>query len=72
MDGWDVLRALKADPATATVPVVVVSIVDERPKGMALGAAGYLVKPVRRDDLLQALADVGVVDASVLTGTSTT
>jgi signal transduction histidine kinase/ActR/RegA family two-component response regulator len=71
MDGWDVLRALKADPATATVPVVVVSIVDERPKGLALGAAGYLVKPVRRDDLLQALADVGVVDASALTDTST-
>jgi signal transduction histidine kinase/ActR/RegA family two-component response regulator len=71
IDGWDVLRALKADPATATVPVVVVSIVDERPKGLALGAAGYLVKPVRRDDLLQALADVGVVDASALTDTST-
>jgi signal transduction histidine kinase/CheY-like chemotaxis protein len=70
MDGWDVLRALKADPATATVPVVVVSIVDERAKGLALGAAGYLVKPVRRDDLLQALADVGVVDASALTDTS--
>jgi signal transduction histidine kinase/CheY-like chemotaxis protein len=70
MDGWDVLRALKADPATATVPVVVVSIVDERAKGLALGAAGYLVKPVRRDDLLQALADVGVVDTSALTDTS--
>ncbi|MDX6367459.1 MAG: hypothetical protein QOK30_2535 [Nocardioidaceae bacterium] len=71
MDGWDVLRALKTDPATATVPVVVVSIVDERAKGLALGAAGYLVKPVRRDELLQALADVGVVDATALTDTST-
>jgi CheY-like chemotaxis protein len=47
-----------------------VSIVDERAKGLALGAAGYLVKPVRRDDLLQALADVRVVDASALTDTS--
>jgi CheY-like chemotaxis protein len=71
MDGWDVLRALKADPATATVPVVVVSIVDERAKGLALGAAGYLVKPVRRDDLLRALADVGVVDTSAVTDPST-
>ena len=47
--------ALKADPATADIPVVVVSIVDERHAGSALGAAAYLVKPVSRDDLLGAL-----------------
>ena len=52
MDGWDVLAALKADPATAAVPVVVVSMLDERGKGFALGAAEYLVKPVGRDDVL--------------------
>ena len=40
VDGWNVLRALKADPTTAQIPVVVVSIVDERAKGLALGAAG--------------------------------
>ena len=42
LDGWDVLAALKADPATAAVPVVVVSMLDERGKGFALGAAEYL------------------------------
>jgi CheY-like chemotaxis protein len=60
MDGWQVLQTLKEDPATASIPVVVVSIVDERSRGATLGAAGYLVKPVSRDDLLAALSAVGV------------
>ena len=55
MDGWAVLEALKADPETRDIPVVVVSIVDERARGVALGAAAYLVKPVSRDELLAAL-----------------
>jgi CheY-like chemotaxis protein len=60
IDGWQVLRALKHDPETAHIPVVVVSIVDERSRGAALGAAGYLVKPVSRDDLLGALTAIGL------------
>src|SRR4051794_38163822 len=59
IDGWAVLRALKADEETRDIPVVVVSIVDEVSRGVALGAAAYLVKPVGRDDLLAALAAVG-------------
>jgi DNA-binding response OmpR family regulator len=39
--------------------VVVVSILDERGKGLALGAAEYLVKPVSREELLEALARCG-------------
>jgi signal transduction histidine kinase/ActR/RegA family two-component response regulator len=60
IDGWAVLRALKQDPETRHIPVVVVSILDERSRGMARGAAAYLVKPVARDQLLSALAAVGV------------
>jgi DNA-binding response OmpR family regulator len=60
IDGWAVLRALKADEATSGIPVIVVSIVDERSRGVELGAAAYLVKPVRREELLSALAGVGV------------
>ena len=45
MDGWEVLAELKADPATSDIPVIVASIVDERPRGLALGAADYLLKP---------------------------
>jgi len=64
IDGWTVLQALKSDPETRDIPVIVVSIVDERARGAALGAAGYLVKPVSRDDLLNALTAVGALDRS--------
>lgn len=59
VDGWAVLQALKADPETRSIPVVIVSIVDERSRGVALGAADYLVKPVSREALLGALARIG-------------
>jgi CheY-like chemotaxis protein len=59
IDGWAVLQALKADEETRAIPVIVVSIVDERTRGVALGASAYLVKPVGRDDLLAALRDAG-------------
>jgi signal transduction histidine kinase/DNA-binding response OmpR family regulator len=54
-DGWDVLAQLKADPMTASIPVIVVSMLDERGRGSALGASEYLVKPVSKEQLLAAL-----------------
>jgi DNA-binding response OmpR family regulator len=51
LDGWAVLAALKADPALADIPVILVSIVDDKPQGAALGAADYLTKPIDRDRL---------------------
>jgi signal transduction histidine kinase/DNA-binding response OmpR family regulator len=56
MDGWAVLAALKGDEATASIPVVMLTMVDDRGLGYALGAADYLVKPVDRARLLAALA----------------
>jgi signal transduction histidine kinase/DNA-binding response OmpR family regulator len=55
MDGWEVLGAIKADPGTAAIPVVVVTVLPERGRGFDLGAAEYLVKPVSREDLLGAV-----------------
>jgi CheY-like chemotaxis protein len=55
LNGWDVLARLKRDPTTAGIPVVVVSMLDERGAGFALGAAEYLVKPVEHDELLRAV-----------------
>ena len=52
MSGWAVLAALKADPETAAIPVIILSILDEKQKGLALGAAEYVTKPVDREHLL--------------------
>ena len=51
-DGWAVLGAFKAEPALASTPVIIVSIVDEPARGLAGGAAAHLTKPVDRDALL--------------------
>jgi signal transduction histidine kinase/DNA-binding response OmpR family regulator len=55
IDGWEVLAQLKADPETAAIPVIVVSMLDEPGRGFALGATEYLVKPVGKEQLLAAL-----------------
>lgn len=48
ISGWEVLAKIKSTPAISAVPVLVVSILDERKKGLALGAKDYLVKPVEK------------------------
>ena len=56
IDGWTVLKALKSDPQLSDIPVVMVSISDDRDRGLAMGAADYFVKPVDRDRLAEILA----------------
>jgi signal transduction histidine kinase/CheY-like chemotaxis protein len=51
MDGWEVLRALKADPDVEHIPVILLTITDDQNLGYALGAAEYLTKPVDWDRL---------------------
>lgn len=46
MDGWAVLTELKADPALSEIPVIMLTIMDEKQMGYALGAADYLTKPI--------------------------
>jgi signal transduction histidine kinase/DNA-binding response OmpR family regulator len=60
IDGWEVIRRLKADPSLRDVPVIIVTVVDEREIGLALGASDYLVKPVPRDALLARLGRLGL------------
>jgi len=51
LDGWSVLAALRQDPELAEIPVIMITILDEHRRGVALGAAGYLTKPIDRERL---------------------
>jgi CheY-like chemotaxis protein len=53
--GWEVLAQLKSEAETREIPVIIVSITEDRQLGLALGAVEYLVKPVERERLLQAI-----------------
>jgi CheY-like chemotaxis protein len=55
MDGWAVLSALKADPNVADIPVIMLTIVDDKNLGYALGASDYLTKPIDRERLVTVL-----------------
>ncbi len=58
VDGLIILRKLKADPQTAGIPVVIVSVIAEPEKGLALGAADYLTKPLDEKILLSSVRQV--------------
>jgi CheY-like chemotaxis protein len=55
VDGWAVLTALKAEAALADIPVIMLTIVDDKTLGYALGAADFLTKPLDRGRLLSVL-----------------
>jgi len=57
-DGLTILKELKSDPETADIPVVIVSVVPQKEKGLAWGAADYLVKPVDEEELLSSIGRV--------------
>lgn len=58
VDGWEVLKRLKADDVTRDIPVVVISMIDNRELGFALGAHDYFVKPVDRRRLVDRIRQV--------------
>ena len=55
IDGWDFLKAIKADAATADIPVIMATMLDQQDRGFALGASEYLTKPIDREQLKQLL-----------------
>ena len=54
-DGWSVLRELKSNPRTKNIPVIIISIIDDRHRGYQLGVNDYLVKPFNRRELVDSL-----------------
>jgi signal transduction histidine kinase/CheY-like chemotaxis protein len=62
-DGWGVLSDLKADPATRDIPIIVLSIIDNKEIGFSLGAFDYLVKPVKKEAIMSALQRIPGVPA---------
>jgi signal transduction histidine kinase/DNA-binding response OmpR family regulator len=56
--GLEVLKALKKDPVTKSIPVVIISMLDNRELGLTLGADDYFVKPVDRERLVSRLQEI--------------
>src|SRR5437879_2749141 len=54
-NGFETLVALRKNPETANIPIIIVSIVDQKQVGFALGAADYLIKPIRKPVLLETI-----------------
>ncbi|MBE0429090.1 MAG: response regulator [Thermoleophilia bacterium] len=52
LDGWQVMERLREDPAARGIPVVIISILEQSPRAVAMGAFDYFVKPVDKKDFL--------------------
>jgi signal transduction histidine kinase/DNA-binding response OmpR family regulator len=64
MDGWHVLRAIHDNPDTKDIPVIMQTVLNEKNFAYTLGASGYLKKPVRRNDLADALQSLAIATPS--------
>jgi signal transduction histidine kinase/CheY-like chemotaxis protein len=60
LDGWQVLAQLKDDPELRNIPVVLLTMVDDRARGFALGASDYICKPISREKLIEVLGGLGL------------
>ena len=57
-DGWQVLKELKRHPICKSIPIIIVSITDEKKLGFSMGAVDYFVKPVNREEFMESLKRV--------------
>ena len=61
LDGWEVIRQLKADTRTHDIPVIMVSVSNDQATGIALGATSFLIKPVDRQLLVGELQKIALL-----------
>ena len=59
-DGWQVLKELKRHPICKNIPIVIISITDEKKLGFSMGAVDYFVKPVNREELINAIRKIPI------------
>jgi CheY-like chemotaxis protein len=57
-DGWQVMQDLKGIRATSDIPIIIISVVDDQSLGFSMGAVGYLVKPIDKQQLVYTLKKV--------------
>lgn len=67
-DGWEILQALKSDPLTRSIPVIICSILEDPELALALGAAAYLQKPISQAELLGVLRRLPDLSVSACSG----
>ena len=65
MDGWEFLGRIKQVPALNRIPIVIISIVADRNRGFALGAAAIMQKPMSRQELSEALVELGLLPVAM-------
>lgn len=67
MDGWEVLNHLKKDPLTSNIPVIIVSVSEDKDTGFALGAIGCVTKPVDKNSMINEINKIyGYLPSSVM------
>jgi signal transduction histidine kinase/DNA-binding response OmpR family regulator len=72
LSGWEVLKQLKTHPETKNIPVIVISVIDERSQAISLGVADYLVKPISREQICQTINKLLAPNNSSYSSTDTT
>lgn len=55
VDGWSVLKELKSDPSLGKIPVIMVTMDEDKDKGLLLGASDFVPKPIKREELATVL-----------------
>ncbi len=63
-DGWQVLQELKSYSDTCDIPIIIISIIDNQSLGFSMGALGYLVKPIDKDQLISMLSNLELASSS--------
>ena len=62
MDGWELIKSLKSHPETSAIPVIICSVLFEPELSRAVGAEGYIRKPINRLELIRALQELKLID----------